>query len=63
MRSGIKYSTAELYLFIGKDIINFHAFFWPAMLEGADYRKPTGVNVHGYLTVNGQNVQVAWHFY
>ncbi len=48
-----KDSTAELYHFIGKDIINFHALFWPAMLEGADYRKPTGVNVHGYLTVNG----------
>src|SRR5690554_593854 len=48
-----KDSTAELYHFIGKDIINFHALFWPAMLEGADYRTPTGVNVHGYLTVNG----------
>ncbi len=46
-------STAELYHFIGKDIINFHALFWPAMLEGAGFRKPTAVNVHGYLTVNG----------
>ncbi|WP_277961986.1 methionine--tRNA ligase [Pseudomonas sp. RIT-To-2] len=51
-----KDSTAELYHFIGKDIINFHALFWPAMLEGAGYRKPTAVNVHGYLTVNGQKM-------
>ncbi len=49
-------STAELYHFIGKDIVNFHALFWPAMLEGAGYRKPTAVNVHGYLTVNGQKM-------
>ncbi|MBF8747573.1 methionine--tRNA ligase [Pseudomonas putida] len=46
-------SKAELYHFIGKDIVNFHALFWPAMLEGAGYRKPNGINVHGYLTVNG----------
>lgn len=51
-----KDSTAELYHFIGKDIVNFHALFWPAMLDGAGYRKPTGVNVHGYLTVNGQKM-------
>ena len=51
-----KDSTAELYHFIGKDIINFHTLFWPAMLEGAGFRKPTGVNVHGYLTVNGQKM-------
>jgi methionyl-tRNA synthetase len=51
-----KDSTAELYHFIGKDIVNFHALFWPAMLEGAGYRKPTTVNVHGYLTVNGQKM-------
>lgn len=48
-----KNSTAEVYHFIGKDIVNFHALFWPAMLEGAGYRKPTALNVHGYLTVNG----------
>ncbi|MBA1203370.1 methionine--tRNA ligase [Pseudomonas capeferrum] len=48
-----KDSTTELYHFIGKDIVNFHALFWPAMLEGAGYRKPTAINVHGYLTVNG----------
>ncbi|MGP3790337.1 methionine--tRNA ligase [Pseudomonas sp. B392_1p] len=51
-----KDSTAELYHFIGKDIINFHALFWPAMLEGAGFRKPTALNVHGYLTVNGQKM-------
>ncbi|GAC31973.1 methionyl-tRNA synthetase [Paraglaciecola polaris LMG 21857] len=46
-------STAELYHFIGKDITYFHCLFWPAMLEGAGFRKPTGVNVHGFVTVNG----------
>ncbi len=51
-----KDSTAELYHFIGKDIINFHALFWPAMLEGAGYRKPTALNVHGFLTVNGEKM-------
>lgn len=49
-------STTELYHFIGKDIINFHTLFWPAMLDGAGFRKPTAVNVHGYLTVNGQKM-------
>lgn len=51
-----KDSSAEVYHFIGKDIVNFHALFWPAMLEGAGFRKPTGINVHGYLTVNGQKM-------
>ena len=46
-------SQAELYHFIGKDITYFHCLFWPAMLEGAGFRKPTGVNVHGFVTVNG----------
>ena len=46
-------STAELYHFIGKDIIYFHALFWPAMLHGAGFRKPTGVFAHGFLTVDG----------
>lgn len=46
-------STAELYHFIGKDIIYFHALFWPAMLHGAGFRKPTGVYAHGFLTVDG----------
>ena len=48
-----KDSTAEVYHFIGKDIVNFHSLFWPAMLEGAGYRKPTNVYAHGYVTVNG----------
>lgn len=51
-----KDSSTELYHFIGKDIVNFHALFWPAMLEGAGLRKPTAINVHGYLTVNGQKM-------
>ena len=46
-------STAELYHFIGKDITYFHCLFWPAMLKGAGFRLPTGVNVHGFVTVNG----------
>ncbi|MCC1495510.1 methionine--tRNA ligase [Alcanivorax sp. 1008] len=46
-------SDAELYHFIGKDIINFHGLFWPAMLQGAGFRKPTALNVHGFVTVNG----------
>ena len=48
-----KDSQAELYHFIGKDILYFHSLFWPAMLEGASFRKPTNVFVHGYVTVNG----------
>lgn len=46
-------SEAELYHFIGKDIIYFHSLFWPAMLEGSGYRKPTSVYAHGFVTVNG----------
>ncbi|MDH4573417.1 methionine--tRNA ligase [Salinicola acroporae] len=46
-------SNAEVYHFIGKDIVYFHALFWPAMLEGAGLRTPTGVNCHGFVTVNG----------
>ena len=46
-------SDAELYHFIGKDIIYFHSLFWPAMLEGAQFRKPTNVFAHGFVTVNG----------
>ena len=46
----------ELYHFIGKDIVNFHALFWPAMLHSAGFRTPTGVNVHGFLTVNGKKM-------
>jgi len=46
-------SQAEMHHFIGKDIIYFHCLFWPAMLEGARFRRPTKVHVHGFLTVNG----------
>jgi len=46
-------NDTELYHFIGKDITYFHCLFWPAMLEGAGFRKPTGVNIHGFVTVNG----------
>jgi methionyl-tRNA synthetase len=51
-----KDSDAELYHFIGKDIINFHALFWPAMLDCAGYRTPTKVNAHGYVTVDGKKM-------
>ena len=46
-------SSAELYHFIGKDIINFHGLFWPAMLTGADFRTPTAIFSHGFVSVNG----------
>ncbi len=49
-------SKAELYHFIGKDIAYFHTLFWPAVLEGSGHRKPSGVFVHGFLTVNGQKM-------
>ncbi len=48
-----KDTDTELYHFIGKDITYFHCLFWPAMLEAANLRTPTGVNVHGFVTVNG----------
>ena len=48
-----KDSDAEVYHFIGKDIVYFHALFWPAMLHGAEMRTPSAVNCHGFVTVNG----------
>ncbi len=51
-----KDSTTELYHFIGKDIIYFHALFWPAMLNGAQFRTPTAIFAHGFLTVNGEKM-------
>jgi methionyl-tRNA synthetase len=51
-----KDSEAELYHFIGKDIIYFHALFWPAMLSGAALRTPSAVFAHGFLTVNGEKM-------
>jgi methionyl-tRNA synthetase len=49
-------SSAELYHFIGKDIIYFHALFWPAMLHGANFRTPSAIFSHGFLTVDGQKM-------
>ena len=49
-------SKAELYHFIGKDILYFHALFWPAELQMAGYRTPTSVFAHGFLTVNGEKM-------
>lgn len=46
-------SNKEMYHFIGKDILYFHSLFWPATLKGSDYRLPTKIFVHGYVTVNG----------
>ncbi|MBC8380598.1 MAG: methionyl-tRNA synthetase [Porticoccaceae bacterium] len=51
-----KDSPTELYHFIGKDIVNFHALFWPAMLKSAEYRTPTKICVHGFVTVNGKKM-------
>ena len=51
-----KDSQAELYHFIGKDILYFHALFWPATLEYSGYRKPTKIFAHGFLTVNGEKM-------
>lgn len=49
-------SQADLYHFIGKDIIYFHALFWPAMLHGAKFRTPTAIYVNGFLTIDGQKM-------
>ncbi|HEY6281712.1 MAG TPA: methionine--tRNA ligase [Burkholderiales bacterium] len=62
-RKGIKFddywkkdSKTDLYHFIGKDILYFHALFWPAMLEYSGYRTPTKIFAHGFLTVNGEKM-------
>ncbi len=62
-REGIDFETywqddqsTELYNFIGKDILYFHTLFWPAMLHGSGFRKPTDVFAHGFLTVNGKKM-------
>ena len=49
-------SEAELYHFIGKDILYFHALFWPAVLNNSGHRTPTGIFAHGFLTVNGEKM-------
>ena len=51
-----KGSATELYHFIGKDILYFHALFWPAMLECSGYRTPTQIFSHGFLTINGEKM-------
>ena len=59
-RTGVDYDrylkpghATEMHHFIGKDIVNFHGLFWPAVLHGSGHRVPTGLHVNGYLTVNG----------
>lgn len=49
-------ATTELYHFIGKDILYFHALFWPAMLKNTGYRVPTKIFAHGFLTINGEKM-------
>ena len=49
-------SSCEIHHFIGKDIINFHALFWPAMLKAAGFRTPTRIHAHGFITVDGQKM-------
>lgn len=51
-----KESTTELYHFVGKDIVYFHALFWPAILAGSGHRLPTAIYTHGFLTVDGQKM-------
>ena len=51
-----KETSTELYHFIGKDISYFHALFWPAMLEGANFRKPNAIYCHGFLTIDGEKM-------
>ncbi|MDP3560023.1 MAG: methionine--tRNA ligase [Legionellaceae bacterium] len=49
-------SNTELYHFIGKDIVYFHALFWPAILHGASFRLPNGIFAHGFLTIDGKKM-------
>jgi methionyl-tRNA synthetase len=55
-KSRAQQPETELHHFIGKDIVNFHGLFWPAMLKGAGFRTPTKLHVNGYLTINGQKM-------
>ena len=62
-RSGVDFdefwhpeSDCEVHHFIGKDIVNFHALFWPAVLSAADFRTPTHVHTHGFITVGGEKM-------
>lgn len=49
-------SKTEIYHFIGKDILNFHTLFWPALLHASDFKKPNNVFVHGFMTLNGKKM-------
>ena len=49
-------SDYEIHHFIGKDIAYFHGLFWPALLDSAGFRLPDGINVHGFLTINGEKM-------
>ena len=49
-------SKSEIYHFIGKDIAYFHGLFWPALLSAANLKLPSGINVHGFLTINGEKM-------
>ena len=49
-------SKYEIYHFIGKDIAYFHGLFWPALLSAANLKLPSGINVHGFLTINGEKM-------
>ncbi len=49
-------SDAEVHHFIGKDVINFHGLFWPATLSGSNFRTPTQLHTHGFLTINGEKM-------
>ena len=51
-----KDSEFEIHHFIGKDISYFHGLFWPALLESSSYKLPTGIHVHGFLTLNGEKM-------
>ena len=50
------WNESEIYHFIGKDIMNFHTLFWPALLDGSNFKKPSNVFVHGFMTLNGQKM-------
>ena len=50
------WNESDIYHFIGKDIMNFHTLFWPALLDGSNFKKPSNVFVHGFMTLNGQKM-------
>ena len=50
------WNDSDIYHFIGKDIMNFHTLFWPALLDAANFKKPSNVFVHGFMTLNGKKM-------